>query len=122
MNNLEENNKLDISSNVILMADSDTKHINRYRLNFKCNTNYKGRNQAKNDLLELANKFFSNQPEVEEFKSNYNLELEGVEKYKMVAEWIFKNSFYWDLVHQISRSTSNPKRLGYVRLPLKDIS
>jgi len=39
----------------------------------------------------------------------------------MVLDWAFKNNFYWDMVHNISRNTSDPKRLAYLRLGIKDI-
>ena len=46
---------------MILVADQDTKMLNRYRLNFQCNTNFKGREKAKIDLLDLAKKFYAQQ-------------------------------------------------------------
>ena len=39
----------------------------------------------------------------------------------MVLSWVFKDNFYWQLVQQITRNTNDPKRLAYLRLPLKDI-
>ena len=39
----------------------------------------------------------------------------------MVIDWAFKNNFYWDMIYNISRNTSDPKRLAYLRLGIKDI-
>jgi hypothetical protein len=39
----------------------------------------------------------------------------------MVLEWLVKDNFYWQLVHTLTRTTSDPKRLAYIRLGLKDI-
>ena len=39
----------------------------------------------------------------------------------MVIDWAFKNNFYWDMIYHISRNTSDPKRLAYLRLGIKDI-
>ena len=39
----------------------------------------------------------------------------------MVLNWAFKNNFYWEMVNSITRNTSDPKRLAYLRLGIKDI-
>ena len=39
----------------------------------------------------------------------------------MVLEWAFRDGFYWDLVSNLTRNSTDPKRLAYVRLALKDI-
>jgi hypothetical protein len=39
----------------------------------------------------------------------------------MVIDWTFKNNFYWQLVDGLARNTTDPKRLAYLRLALKDI-
>lgn len=39
----------------------------------------------------------------------------------MVIEWAFKGNFYWEMLHQLSRNTNDPKRLAYLRLPIKDL-
>jgi hypothetical protein len=39
----------------------------------------------------------------------------------MVLDWVFKDNFYWNIVQQITRNTNDPKRLAYLRLPIKDI-
>jgi hypothetical protein len=39
----------------------------------------------------------------------------------MVASWLQKDNFYWQLVYTLTRTTSDPKRLAYTRLALKDI-
>lgn len=39
----------------------------------------------------------------------------------MILSWVFKDNFYWQLVQQITRNTNDPKRLAYLRLPIKDI-
>lgn len=39
----------------------------------------------------------------------------------MVLSWAFKDSFYWELVSKLTHSTTDPKRLAYTRLALKDI-
>ena len=39
----------------------------------------------------------------------------------MVLDWAFKNSFYWQLVDELTRNTTDPKRLAYIRLAQKDI-
>lgn len=38
-----------------------------------------------------------------------------------MLDWAFKSSFYWDLVIEITRNTTDPKKLAYVRLALKDL-
>lgn len=39
----------------------------------------------------------------------------------MVLDWAFKTSFYWDLVNEITRNTTDPKKIAYMRLALKDL-
>lgn len=39
----------------------------------------------------------------------------------MVLNWIFKEGFYWDMVNLVTRNSTDPKQLAYVRLALKDI-
>ena len=58
LNSLEQKDSLQISPSNVLIADLDTKLLNRYRLNFQCNTHFKGRDKAKQDLLDLAKKFY----------------------------------------------------------------
>lgn len=44
LNSLEEKDSLDIpSSNLLLLNDQDTKLVNKYRLNYHCNTHFTGR-------------------------------------------------------------------------------
>jgi hypothetical protein len=38
-----------------------------------------------------------------------------------VLSWAFKNSFFWELVCEITRNSTDPKRLAYVRFALKDL-
>lgn len=38
----------------------------------------------------------------------------------MVFDWLFRDSFLWELVSTLTRNTTDPKRLAYVRLALKD--
>lgn len=123
LSQLEEKDALEIpSSNLLLLIDQDTKLLNRYRLNYHCNTRYSGRNKAKEDFVALARKLCPGESEgIARFEKTYDLSLEGEERRRMVKEWLFQNSFYWELACSISRSTSDPKRLAYVRLPLKDI-
>ena len=61
LNSLEDKDSLQIEPSNILVADQDTKILNRYRLSFQCNTNFKGRDKAKVDLLQLAKKFYPQQ-------------------------------------------------------------
>jgi hypothetical protein len=69
---------LTISSSNILLVDSDTKLLNKYRLNYQCNINFNGRAQAKEDFIALAKHLFPNDlTEIEKFASDYNLELTG---------------------------------------------
>ncbi len=42
------------SSNALFMIEQDTKILNRYRLNYHCNTNFKDRATAKKDFVRLA--------------------------------------------------------------------
>lgn len=85
LNQLEEKDSLTIASSNLLLVDSDTKLLNKYRLNYQCNTNYNGRTQAKEDFLTLARHLFpAQQVEIEKFQKEYNLELEGEERRKMV--------------------------------------
>jgi hypothetical protein len=107
---------------VLFLIDQDTKSLNKYRLSYHCNTQFANRQTAKDDLLSLAKKIYPEQTAViEQFQKEYDLSLRGEEKRKMVLEWAFKDSFYWDLVNTMTRNTTDPKRLAYVRLPLKDI-
>ena len=47
--------------------------------------------------------------------------MQGEDRTKLVLDWAFKSSFYWDLVIEITRNTTDPKKLAYVRLALKDL-
>jgi hypothetical protein len=52
--------------------------LNKYRLNYHCNTNYNGRTQAKEDFLALARQLFPDQKaEIDNFAKEYNLDLNG---------------------------------------------
>jgi hypothetical protein len=96
--------------------------LNKYRLNYHCNTRFRGREKAKSDFIELARKIYPQQEDsIGEFQKNYDLSLEGEARQKMVLEWLIKDNFYWQLVHTLTRTTSDPKRLAYIRLGLKDI-
>jgi hypothetical protein len=38
-----------------------------------------------------------------------------------IKDWIFRNSFYWELVDRLPKVSSDPKRLAYLRIQFKDI-
>ena len=48
-------------SNVLFTIDQDTKTLNRYRLNYHCNTLYGDRKSAKDDFIKLAKKLYPDQ-------------------------------------------------------------
>lgn len=39
----------------------------------------------------------------------------------MVLSWGFKNGFFWQMVSELTRNTTDPKRIAYIRLVLKDL-
>jgi hypothetical protein len=41
--------------------------------------------------------------------------------YNQVWKWAFENSFFSDLIDIFPKTTTDPKRLGYLRLPFKDL-
>ena len=49
------------ASNVLFMIDQDTRLLNKYRLNYHCNTIYGDRAAAKEDFIKLARKLYPNQ-------------------------------------------------------------
>ena len=61
LNELEGKDNLSNPPSNILLVDEDTKMLNKYRLNYHCNTNYVGRSQAKEDLITLAKQLFPQQ-------------------------------------------------------------
>ena len=123
LNSLEEKDALEIpENNVLFTIDQDTKKLNNYRLNYHCNTLYGDRRKAKEDFIKLARKLYPQQSaDIDAFEKEYDLELKGSERTKMVLSWAFRDNFYWQLVQQITRNTNDPKRLAYLRLPIKDI-
>jgi hypothetical protein len=48
-------------SNVLFTIDQDTKTLNRYRLNYHCNTIFGDRKAAKDDFIKLAKKLYPDQ-------------------------------------------------------------
>jgi hypothetical protein len=40
---------------------------------------------------------------------------------KQTLDWVFRDSFYWDLVETMPKVTTDPRKLAYLRLPVKDI-
>lgn len=40
---------------------------------------------------------------------------------KQTEDWIFRDSFYWDLVENLTKITTDPRKLAYLRLPVKDM-
>jgi hypothetical protein len=122
LNELEEKDSLTIPPSNLLLVDEDTRLLNKYRLNYQCNTHYMSRNQAKQDFLALAHHLFPQEAQqIDQFAKDYKLELEGEEKDGLVLEWAFKSGFYWQLASEITRNTTDPKRLAYIRLALKDL-
>lgn len=123
LNKLEEKDTLEIPpTNALFLIDQDTKSLNKYRLSYHCNTKYSNRTTAKENFITLAKKIYPEQmAAIEEFEKTYDLDLKGEEKREMVFNWAFKNGFYWDLVTTLAKNSTDPKRLAYVRLPLKDI-
>ena len=104
------------------MIDQDAKMLNKYRLSYHCNTTFNDRAQAKKDFVTLARKLYPQQNEaIDEFESKYDLELKGKERNEMVLNWAFKNNFYWEMVTILSRNTTDPKKLAYLRLGIKDM-
>lgn len=45
----------------------------------------------------------------------------GEEKKKMVSKWLFRDSFFWDIISNFPKFTNDPKKLAYLRLPIKDV-
>ena len=123
LNSLEEKDKLEIpASNMLFTIDQDTKILNKYRLNYHCNSIYNDRASAKADFILLARKLYPEQKQViDQFEKEYDLTLQGEEKRKMVLDWVFKNNFYFEMVNQLTRNSTDPKRIAYVRLGIKDI-
>lgn len=39
----------------------------------------------------------------------------------MVFDWVVRDSFFWELVSTLTRNTTDPKKLAFIRLALKDI-
>jgi len=39
----------------------------------------------------------------------------------MILNWAFKDCFYWELLSGLTRNTTDPKRLSYLRLLIKDL-
>ena len=123
LNELEEKDSLEIpANNVLLMIDQDTKILNKYRLNYHCNTHSQLSTSAKKDFLELARALLpQKQAEITQFDSEYEQGLAGEKRREVVLEWAFRDSFYWDLLYGLTRNTTDPKRLAYLRLPVKDL-
>jgi hypothetical protein len=120
---LEEKDSLAMpAANVLFTIDQDTKTLNKYRLNYHCNTIFNDRQAAKHDFVQLAKKLYPDQgAAIAQFEKEYDLSLKGEELRKMVISWVFKNNFYWDLVSQLTRNSTDPKRISYLRLALKDV-
>ncbi len=40
---------------------------------------------------------------------------------KQTLDWVFRDCFYWNLVENMPKVTTDPRKLAYLRLPVKDI-
>ena len=123
LNSLEEIDQLQIPANNYFCYEKDTNIINLYQLNYRCIIgSFINRSKAKDDFVKLARKLYPEQVgEIDMFQRQYNIDLKGEQKRKMVLDWVFRNNFYWDIISQITKNTSDPKRTAYLRLPIQDI-
>lgn len=55
---------------------------------------------------------------IREFEMRYR---EGNNRERLIKEWMFRDSFYWSLVENLPKITNDPKKLAYLRSPVKDI-
>lgn len=119
---LQAGDELFLPSSTILLADEDTKLLNKYRLNFHCATKFGCRRQAKRDFLVLARHLFPGSgAEISRFEEEYDLSVEGEARARMALGWAFREGFFWKMVDQVARNTTDPKRMAYVRLALRDL-
>ena len=111
-----------IKNSILFMTEDDAAIMNKYRLNYFCLTNQKNKTMAKKDFEALAKRLFPQQAQlIHEFSTNYNLSLDIVARRKQTLDWVFKDSFYWDLIHNLPKVTTDPRKLAYLRLPVKDV-
>lgn len=104
------------------MTEDDAALMNKYRLNYFCITNQNNKRKAKKDFEELARKLYPEQANlIDEFADKYTCGLDNEERYRQTTEWAFKDSFYWSLVENLPKVTTDPRKLAYLRLPVKDI-
>lgn len=104
------------------MTEDDTGIMNKYRLNYFCLTNQKDKRKGKNDFEDLAKKIYPNQLQaIQDFSNKYSINLDLESRRKQTEDWIFRDSFYWDLVENLTKITTDPRKLAYLRLPVKDM-
>ena len=49
------------------------------------------------------------------------MKLTGEAAYNQAIEWAFSESFYFKLVENLPKATTDPKKLAYLRLPFSDL-
>ena len=107
---------------MLFMTEDDTPIMNKYRLNYFCLTNLNNKTAAKRNFEELAKQFYPQQSEaINDFAAKYELGLSQEARRKQTLDWVFRDCFYWDLVESMPKVTTDPRKLAYLRLPVKDI-
>jgi hypothetical protein len=104
------------------MTQEDTNVLNKYRLNYACLCKNHSQNQAKKDFVKLAKKMFAEDMDaINEFETNFKVNIPEQQANEQVLQWAFRKSFFWDMLDTIPKSTTDPKRLAYLRMPFRDL-
>jgi len=110
--------KLTLPAFAPIFNDSDKSQMNHLHYYLKVIPNFKNREQAKNDFVELSKGIYSdaeNQKEITRFvndSSNYNKE--------KTLRWYSKDSFFFRVTNNCLRIATSDS-IQYCRLPLKDV-
>jgi len=111
-----------LKTNMLFMTPNDIPLLNKYRLNYICMCKKHDEKKAKEDFIRLARKLCPKETEaIDEFENNFQINLPENERNDQILKWVFKKSFFWDLIDHTLKTTMNPKRIAYLRLPLRHL-
>ena len=105
------------------MIEDDTNLMNKYRINFYSLTCKHHAEAAKVDFIKFAKKIYPEQKQaIQDFEGDYKVNLPPEESVQQSLNWLAKNDFFLESTQALPKITADPKKLGYLRFPFKEIS
>lgn len=104
------------------MLPANTKRMNRQHLLFDSISKGLSRVKGKEDFVALAKKLCPKDVlAIEDFERSYQLKLPAADAHRQIIDWAMRDWFCWKLIEAIPKSTTDPRRLAYIRLPFGDL-